>query len=263
MIGRMKPLKRLFAPPYEDGAQVDPGFAANEDTHYLDVIDRLEERLAVQRYLEIGSRHGTSLARRSCSYVAIDPEFAIRGEVFNGAPQQMFFQQTSDEFFGSGVLEGMGWVPDLAFIDGMHLYEYALRDFMNCERAMTTGGVICLHDVVPFNHAMTTRDLAYLETGKPWTGDVWKVMAILAEYRPDLRIELLSAHKTGLGVVSGLDPENDDLQRKAVETRDRFQELTLAEYGAEHYFSRFPVVAPEECSLLSADRPASGRDGAR
>lgn len=232
------------------GHEVHPDFTANTGTHYLSVMDRLEEVLKPTLYLEIGARSGTSLARRKCSFVAVDPKFVITADVFNDAPQMLFFQQTSDDFFGSGALGGAGLVPDLAFIDGMHLFEYALRDFINCERAMRPGGVICLHDVLPFNYAMTTRDLDYLEVlRRPWAGDVWKVMAVLAEYRPDLTVELLSAAKTGLGVVSRLDPANTVLTDRMDEILARYGELELETMGARAYFERVPPKAPEALSL--------------
>lgn len=234
------------------GHEVHPDFVANAGTHYLDVMDRLEAVLDPSLYLEIGARSGTSLARRKCSFVAVDPRFVITADVFNGAPQMLFFQQTSDDFFASGVLRDAALVPDLAFIDGMHLFEYALRDFINCERAMRPGGVICLHDVCPFNYAMTTRDLDYLEVlRRPWTGDVWKVMAALKDYRPDLTIELLSAAKTGLGVVSDLDPSNTVLNNRMDEILARYRDMDLAEIGARAYFSRFPLKDPEALSLWS------------
>lgn len=45
-------------------------------------------------------------------------------------------RHTSDEFFArSDLHELLGGTPvDLAFIDGMHLFEFALRDFVNLER---------------------------------------------------------------------------------------------------------------------------------
>ena len=46
-------------------------------------------------------------------------------------------------------LEGMAL--DFAFIDGMHLSEFALRDFMNIEEHMDRAGVVVLDDVLPRN----------------------------------------------------------------------------------------------------------------
>ena len=48
-------------------------------------------------------------------------------------------QSTSDDFFARpDAAEVLGGVPlDLAFIDGMHQFEYALRDFMHLEHWAT------------------------------------------------------------------------------------------------------------------------------
>jgi len=39
-----------------------------------------------------------------------------------------------------------------------------------------------------------------------WTGDVWKLHAVLREWRPDLNLIALNAHTTGLLLIAGLDP---------------------------------------------------------
>ncbi|WP_417719254.1 class I SAM-dependent methyltransferase [Salipiger sp.] len=241
----------LFArkPKIKPGYHIDPEFQPHNGTHYIEVMDRLEAHLKPRLYLEIGSRSGTSVARRSCSFIAVDPEFRITADVFNTSEHMLFFQQTSDDFFASRFLQNAGLVPDLAFIDGMHLFEFALRDFINCEASMRPDGVICLHDVAPFNHDMITRDLAYLGRSLPWTGDVWKVMAVLKEYRPDLAVELLNAASTGLGVVSGLDPESRVLGDRMDEILERFGDRSLADFGVERYFDLFPLKRPEDLNL--------------
>lgn len=242
---------KLFSKRDRAGHHVDPGFERSSGTHYLHVIDRIEATLEPDLYLEIGSRSGASVSRRRCSYIAIDPKFDISAPVFTGAEQMLFFQQTSDAFFASGFLEASRLVPDLAFIDGMHLFEFSLRDFINCERHMTGSGVICLHDVVPFNHDMTTRDTDYLDgSGKPWTGDVWKTMAVLKTFRPDLTVELVSAGKTGLGVVSNLSPENTVLVDAMDRILDDFTPMTLETFGARRYLDLLDLKEPEALTLF-------------
>ena len=60
-------------------------------------------------------------------------------------------RETSDEFFASvDPFAHFGGQPfDLAFIDGMHLAEYALRDFINTERHAHPASVIVLDDMLP------------------------------------------------------------------------------------------------------------------
>jgi predicted O-methyltransferase YrrM len=60
-------------------------------------------------------------------------------------------RSTSDEYFSRpDPLALTGGQPfDLAFIDGLHLLEFALRDFINTERFSTPTSVIVFDDVLP------------------------------------------------------------------------------------------------------------------
>ena len=51
-----------------------------------------------------------------------------------------------------------GTTLDLAFIDGMHLFEYALRDFINVERFADWSSVIVFDDMLPRNVDEAARD---------------------------------------------------------------------------------------------------------
>ena len=225
------------------GHEKDPRCKVAAGLHYRDVLVELFDRLAPNWYLEIGSRDGRSLSYCTCNFVAVDPVFKVRYEVFNDAPQMLFFQQTSDDFFASGFLDRNAIRPELAFIDGMHLFEFALRDFMNSEKAMNAGGTILFHDVAPFNVPQTTRDETYMSVLKrPWTGDVWKVMDILLEYRPDLNISVLDAASTGLGVVSGLDPASRVLDEAYDEIVAQYEDM---EFDPEVYYAKVPFASAQ------------------
>ena len=67
---------------------------------------------------------------------------------------------TSDAFFaGPRPRELFGGHPvDLAFIDGMHLFEFALRDFSNVEALAGPGTVIVLHDCLPPDAGTAARE---------------------------------------------------------------------------------------------------------
>ncbi len=54
---------------------------------------------------------------------------------------------------------------------------------------------------------MAERDRQKAKT-RAWTGDVWKIVPLLKEHRPDLKFQLFDVAPTGLVVVSNLDPEN-------------------------------------------------------
>jgi len=166
-------------------------------------LTKVHELLQPRQYLEIGMRTGNSLALASCPAVGIDPAYAITAELHN---QVHLFRTTSDEYFSRpDPLASTGGEPfDLAFIDGLHLFEFAFRDFLNVERYSSPGAVIIFDDVLPRNVDEAARER---HTG-PWTGDVYPMLEVLARYRPDLVVLPVGTEPTGLLLVLGADPQN-------------------------------------------------------
>ncbi|MEI6798869.1 MAG: class I SAM-dependent methyltransferase [Pseudomonadota bacterium] len=210
--------------------------------HYLDLLDQAEAITKPDLYLEIGSRSGKSLARRSCNFVGVDPEFKIIAPAYNSSRQMHFMQMTSDDFFASEFLPKLGLMPQMAFIDGMHLFEFALRDFINSEQVMHRDGLIFFHDVLPFNAGMTAR--TYVPE-MPWTGDVWKTILALVETRPDLRVDVIPAAKTGLACVRGLKGREGPWLKNYDEIIAHYQSLDISNYGIGNYLSKIKIVTPE------------------
>jgi hypothetical protein len=149
---------------------------------------------------------------------------------------------TSDRFFEKhdpAIL--FGDRIDIAFLDGMHLYEFLLRDFINIERSCRKNSLILLHDCAPTDLYLARR-LREDESLRPitripggWCGDVWKTVLILRQYRPDLRIESFDSALTGLVVVTNLDPKSQVLSERYVEAVESFAALELKDYGLRRY----------------------------
>lgn len=173
-------------------------------------LAKLHEQLKPRGYLEIGVFSGDSLrlVNRGTPAIGIDPDPHLHGH-FPGTTQVA--KETSDEFFSKPELIEQWGVPiDLAFIDGMHLVEYALRDFMNVERYSNPRTVVVLDDVLPRNQEEAARE----QCPGDWTGDVWKVPRLLETYRFDLTVHLVDTTPTGTAVVYGFtsgDTVNVDL----------------------------------------------------
>lgn len=222
-----------------------PGFQRMAGRHYHDVLIEVERRLNPDWYVEIGSRTGTSIGHRKCNFVAVDPVFRVEADVFSDAAQMHFIQQTSDDFFASGFLSKLGIVPDFGFIDGMHLFEFALRDFINMEASMAPDGLIFLHDVCPYDLPMAEREPAPGSTPYAWTGDVWKTIVILKTLRPDLQVDVLSAASTGLACVRGLNPDSRILSDRYGEITDTYTGMSLGDYGVEAYFDLANPLDPD------------------
>lgn len=156
--------------------------------------------LRPDRYLEIGVRHGASLELAQCHAIGVDPLPPIRPPLDFAE----IFQETSDMFFEIDAGQALAHPPDMVFIDGMHLFENALRDFMNVEHHSTATTIVVIDDVFPNHSVQATR----IRRTNAWCGDVWTLVPCLARYRPDLRLVALDTYPTGLLVVTGLDAKN-------------------------------------------------------
>ena len=173
---------------------------------YLDFLERIHGRLNPPTYLEIGIRYGNSLALAKVPSIGIDPAYELRAELRDDAA---LFRETSDDYFERpDPLEPLGGRrPALSFIDGMHLVEYALRDFVNVERHSEWSSVVVFDDILPRDVEEANRD----RTTKAWAGDVFKILEIFRRHRPDLTCLLIDTEPTGVMLVLGLDPSDTAL----------------------------------------------------
>ncbi|MEA2171419.1 MAG: hypothetical protein QOF76_4719 [Solirubrobacteraceae bacterium] len=173
---------------------------------YLEFLRELHGILAPTAYLEIGVDHGASLALARGKAIGIDPAPRLTEPL---RPGTVVYEETSDAFFARAEpLAHFGTVaPQLALIDGMHLAEFALRDFINVERLMNPTGVIVFDDILPREREWANRE----EHGHFWTGDIYKLTALLARERPDLTLLTLDTDPGGLLLVLGLNPASTTL----------------------------------------------------
>ena len=106
-----------------------------------DFLHRLHEIYRPRTYFEIGVNTGQSLSLSRAPTVAVDPAFFVTAEI---DCDLHLVRATSDAFFARTVpFDHLRGTPvDLAFIDGMHLFEFALRDFINTERFIRWTSVI-------------------------------------------------------------------------------------------------------------------------
>lgn len=181
---------------------------------YLHVLAHVHQHLRPRTYVEIGVQHGHSLAlvRPETRALGVDPKPAVQYALPTNV---RVFAETSDEFFARHDLRAeLGGLPvDLAFIDGMHHFEYALRDFMNLERWCTPQSTIVFDDTFPHDRRTAQRE----RVATFWSGDIWKVLVLLKKYRPELALHTIAAPPTGLCIVRNLDPASrfiaDNLER--------------------------------------------------
>src|SRR3954462_9545515 len=119
--------------------------------------------------------------------IGIDPAFRIDQEI---VADVHLARIASDEFFARE--DPVAHLPistvDLAFIDGMHLAEYALRAYLAVERFTHPSSVVVFDDMLP----RTVAEAARHRHTAAWTGDVYKAVQALRDHRPDLIV--LEAH---------------------------------------------------------------------
>ncbi|MFY2860302.1 class I SAM-dependent methyltransferase [Mycobacterium sp. THU-M104] len=179
---------------------------------YLDFLTALHTHLTPRTYFEVGTETGSSLALAGCDAIAVDPQFQLEVTATGNRRRTFFFQMPSDTFFATeNVRQLLGRPVDMVFLDGMHRFEFLLRDLIGTEAACHPRSLILLHDCVPLNPRMALRqwlpgDPSEKDTAGMWTGDVWKLLPILKKYRPDLRLHVLDCPPTGLVAVTRVDP---------------------------------------------------------
>ncbi|MFN8392954.1 MAG: class I SAM-dependent methyltransferase [Bdellovibrionota bacterium] len=228
----------------------------HEGLPFRDCLSLLHEIYRPSTYLEIGIRHGKSLALARCASIGVDPKPQLTCDVHGAKPFLYLAECTSDAFFASQDPRALLGAPiDFAFIDGLHLMEQVLNDFINVERFCSRTSIVVVHDCLPTDFYMTSRDPDARDirdqSTNPgwWTGDVWKLVPILQRFRPDLQLELFNAPPTGLMVVTNLDPGSKVLATRQSEILREFQWLESEEERLRDFLSAAVISSTD---LLSA-----------
>jgi len=181
------------------------------------IVQTCLDRSARKMYVEIGVELGLCFARiRAGTKIAVDPNLRIpqwrRRLSERRAAASHYVAAESDEFFQrhAPVLCPSG--IDVAFIDGLHTWEQALRDVDHALAHLGDGGVIVLHDCNPRNRVIAEPAPSYWAFKKAhpwrvrWSGDVWKAIVHLRSTRPDLEVAVLDCDY-GVGLVRRGKPE--------------------------------------------------------
>ncbi|HEY1251753.1 MAG TPA: class I SAM-dependent methyltransferase [Thermoanaerobaculia bacterium] len=221
---------------------------------FLGYLRRFHGALRPRTYLEIGVDAGRTLSLARPPTVAIGVDPAAKGEGIPFAAETKLFALESDVFFAMHDVEAeFGHAIDLAFVDGLHLFEQALRDFLHVERHAAPESVVLFHDCLPLDAATATRAR---QTGF-WTGDVWKIVPILQRLRPDLDVFVIPTYPTGLAVVTRLDPGSRVLEERFAAIVEEWVPRTWkdAPEGASPEF-RLPLVPNDWEAVLSRVRPS-------
>lgn len=209
---------------------------------YREVMRAVHRALSPRTYLEIGVETGGTLALATSARraVGVDPaDYPLEQALPAGAT---VVRETSDAFFAGRTRESVFGddTVDLAFIDGMHLFEFALRDFANVERWCSPDGTVILHDCVPLAPVAAERE----RRTRFWVGDTYKLVWALARHRPDLKLRTVLTPPSGLVVIRNLDPGSTTLH-------DHF--ATIQQEFAAFRYPYEPGRFPAELHAVSND----------
>jgi hypothetical protein len=203
-----------------------------------DLLRGLHEVLTPRTYLEIGVNEGASLTLSRAKSLGVDPEFAVRHPL--RCDLDLVKAKSDDYFNRPDALAHFDGVPvDLAFIDGMHLSDFAIRDFINVERHLAPGGVAVFDDILPRN----ALEAARVRLTGAWSGDVYKAVEVIARRRPDLVVVLINTWPTGTAIVVGADPSSAVLQ-EAYSSEVSYLQAQDPQSPPQEYMSRSAAVDP-------------------
>jgi len=163
----------------------------------VDVINKILKYNKGKSYLEIGVRRGETIAQIEASNrIGVDPNLQLDriailkskgnldGVEFLEIPSDRFFQENTRTF-------------DVIFIDGLHLYEQAIKDILNALNVLNEGGYIVVHDCNP----MTEKAADRKQAKGIWSGDVWKSIYDIKINYPEIDYFVLNKDY-GLGILS-------------------------------------------------------------
>jgi hypothetical protein len=195
------------------------------------IVQALVHKLGGRSYLEIGISRGDMFMRIDCpAKIAVDPvrRMTLRHFVLRDRSRRLvglwfaerirraarsqdvrFYEQTSDEFFACEATQFAARPIDVAFVDGLHTYQQALADVLNCARHLREGGVIAMHDCNPTTELMALPAASWdaaAEVAGPgwdgmWCGDVWKAIVHIRAHCPGLDAFVLDCD-FGVGIVT-------------------------------------------------------------
>jgi hypothetical protein len=203
----------------------------------LQVIQYLINKKKYKQYLEIGVFNGDVFFKTKVSRkFAVDPLFRFVKEtkfkmIFKNVSNlnAKYFTKTSDEFFKDDA-PGLFFKKkiDICFIDGMHEYDYVLRDVSSSLNYLDENGVIILHDCNPLiaEAEVSFEDWKNRNYSGEWNGNVWKIILHLKSMRDDVNVFTLDTDQ-GLGIITKGIPKS-----KLNYTEDQIRQFTFKDIDA-------------------------------
>lgn len=162
-------------------------------------LTHLRRYLPQRSYLEIGVSKGATFLNVPFEHkVAVDPKFRFK---VKNTPHETYHEVTSDAYFAR-LADDVRF--DCVFIDGLHHWEQALRDFDNALQHTHRKSVILIDDVYPCDEFSILRSqekavaMRLLKTpgvrhANAWHGDVFKAAFMIVYFYPDISFVTIDA----------------------------------------------------------------------
>jgi len=215
---------------------------------FYSLLGRLHTLLRPGNYLEIGTGDGSTLALANCAAIGIDAGIATIRDIMGAKPACFLFRMESTLFFDTYDTKALlGGPVAMALLVDRHFFEDVLHDFVQLEKRMTSRSVILVHNCLPTDAHVARRlpdDQTLAHTSRHpdwWTGDVWKALAALKRFRPDLRIRAFNSYPTGLAAITNLNSQSNIIAQYHDEIIAEYKSLDLAEYGIDQYLQELDV----------------------
>lgn len=152
-------------------------------------LNHLARELHLRSYLEIGVFEGDTFVNvHTRRRYGVDPHPLFDAVLL---PKGCKFAAMSSDAFFDTISPRKRF--DVAFVDGLHTAEQTYRDVINTFSHLRRGAVL-IDDTVPIDEysaipdqatSFQARESAGLE-GRPWHGDVWRVVALFERHHPEL-----------------------------------------------------------------------------
>lgn len=175
------------------------------------IINQIIQEKGYKTYLEIGLGDGHNFKN-----VILDDKGGVDPNVPESIQTGWTKEQESSEFFDWYVKECSEDAEakrDLIFIDGLHLSEQCEADIVNSWKCLNPGGSILIHDCMPWDEIVASRD----RKSVAWTGDVYKcVVGLVKNYTGKIKMKyyperaglfLIEKPKTRLAIKPGFSEE--------------------------------------------------------
>jgi hypothetical protein len=202
------------------------------------LIQTLIDKHDFQSYLEIGVRDGDVFFTIKCkNKIAVDPEYALNWKgrikrIIHTLLGHKFYTLTSDDFFGQIAPHAFkNKSVDVVLVDGMHEFDFALRDIENSLKFLSKNGFIIVHDCNPLTKesACSFNDWKARNYTGVWNGDVWKAIYFLNSNREDINVAVFDTDH-GLGIISQ-SKDNRKLKAERV-SKESIANLTFEDLSA-------------------------------